>query len=98
MVYDLAFAGLELPVVLQDLVPLSYLIDRVVSSAYSDLATLVETRRRGRVGSSCCRLTARVHVESRAPLERQQLASIRAGWTRKSTISVLSDKSRKDSV
>lgn len=33
----------ELPVVLQDLVPLSYLIDRVVSSAYSDLATLVET-------------------------------------------------------
>lgn len=33
----------ELPVVLQDLVPLSYLIDRVVSSAYSDLATLIET-------------------------------------------------------
>jgi hypothetical protein len=33
----------SLPVVLQDLVPLSYLIDRVVSSAYSDLATLVET-------------------------------------------------------
>ncbi|GAA5876087.1 hypothetical protein JCM3774_004500 [Rhodotorula dairenensis] len=33
----------ELPVVLQDLVPLSYLIDRVVAAAYSDLATLVET-------------------------------------------------------
>jgi hypothetical protein len=25
-----------------------------------------------------------VHVKSRAPLERQQLASIRAGWTRRS--------------
>ncbi|TNY21035.1 mediator of RNA polymerase II transcription subunit 14 [Rhodotorula diobovata] len=33
----------ELPTVLHDLVPLSYLVDRVVSSAYSDLATLVET-------------------------------------------------------
>ncbi|GJN91168.1 hypothetical protein Rhopal_004186-T1 [Rhodotorula paludigena] len=33
----------ELPVVLQDLVPLSYLIDRVVADAYADLANLVET-------------------------------------------------------
>ncbi|GAA5890690.1 hypothetical protein JCM8208_004963 [Rhodotorula glutinis] len=33
----------ELPVVLQDLVPLGYLVDRVVAQAYSDLATLVET-------------------------------------------------------
>ncbi|GEM07850.1 mediator of RNA polymerase II transcription subunit 14 [Rhodotorula toruloides] len=33
----------ELPVILQDLVPLSYIIDRVVAQAYSDLANLVET-------------------------------------------------------
>ncbi|BGP48945.1 mediator complex subunit [Rhodotorula kratochvilovae] len=33
----------ELPTVLQDLVPLSYLIDRVVAAAYADLANLVET-------------------------------------------------------
>ncbi|GAA5971097.1 hypothetical protein JCM11641_004145 [Rhodosporidiobolus odoratus] len=33
----------ELPTVNQDLVPLSYLIDRTVQSAYSDLAILVET-------------------------------------------------------
>ncbi|GAA6055772.1 hypothetical protein JCM3770_004794 [Rhodotorula araucariae] len=33
----------ELPTVLQDLVPLSYLVDRVVAAAYLDLATLVET-------------------------------------------------------
>ncbi|GAA5924067.1 hypothetical protein JCM3775_005586 [Rhodotorula graminis] len=33
----------ELPTVLQDLVPLGYLVDRVVAQAYSDLATLVET-------------------------------------------------------
>ncbi|GAA5826413.1 hypothetical protein JCM11251_002355 [Rhodosporidiobolus azoricus] len=33
----------ELPTVVQDLVPLSYVIDRVVASAYADLANLVET-------------------------------------------------------
>ncbi|BGP32759.1 mediator complex subunit [Rhodotorula toruloides] len=33
----------ELPVILQDLVPLSYIIDRVVAQACSDLANLVET-------------------------------------------------------
>ncbi|GAA5917919.1 hypothetical protein JCM6882_006500 [Rhodosporidiobolus microsporus] len=33
----------ELPTVVQDLVPLAYVVDRVVASAYSDLANLVET-------------------------------------------------------
>ena len=32
----------ELPVVLNDLIPLSYLVERVVGQAYSDLANLVE--------------------------------------------------------
>ncbi|GAA6042878.1 hypothetical protein JCM8097_007206 [Rhodosporidiobolus ruineniae] len=41
--HDAALLERQLPVVSQDLVPLSYLIDRTVQQAYTDLATLADT-------------------------------------------------------
>ncbi|GAA5880549.1 hypothetical protein JCM16303_005426 [Sporobolomyces ruberrimus] len=40
---DLAKLERELPTVTNDLIPLSYLIDRLVTQSYSDLTTLIET-------------------------------------------------------